>query len=216
MKNKRIHRIKTIGSGISIIVFPLMLLAGFLLHPNLLSLERVTAASAQTAEFHHNFIFHFGHLLVLGAVLPVIVSLLKFMGMTRGKGEWYGFIGGVMAVFGAVILAIDKGALTLVLTAFDTLPEEQFALIGPALQVLLDRAGWLFIVWLLPFLPVGAAVQAIGLRKEGLISGLQAWLIIPGLLLLNNPDIEIISTAGAVLMCAGYIPLGIRVLRGEI
>ena len=44
----------------------------------------------------------------------------------------------------------------------------------------------------------------------------QAAVIIVGLLLLINPDIEIISTVGAVLMCIGYIPLGIRELRGEL
>lgn len=63
--------------------------------------------------------------------------------------------------------------------------------------------------------PLGAALQAIGLYRERIIARWQAWLIIPGLLLLNNPDIEIISTLGAVLMCIGYIPLGARLLRRE-
>jgi len=37
-----IARAKRIGAGASFIAFPLMLLAGFSLHPNLLSLARVT------------------------------------------------------------------------------------------------------------------------------------------------------------------------------
>lgn len=37
-----------------------------------------------------------------------------------------------------------------------------------------------------------------------------------GLLLLNNPDIEIISAVGAVLMMLGYIPLGIKTLQTGI
>jgi hypothetical protein len=37
--------------------------------------------------------------------------------------------------------------------------------------------------------------------------------MIIGLLLLNNPDIELISCVGAALMITGYVPLGIRVLK---
>tara|TARA_R110000787_G_scaffold98621_1_gene202648 strand:+ start:929 stop:1150 length:222 start_codon:yes stop_codon:yes gene_type:complete len=37
--------------------------------------------------------------------------------------------------------------------------------------------------------------------------------IIFGLLLLIGPDIEIISSAGALLMCLGLIPDGIREMR---
>ena len=37
-----------------------------------------------------------------------------------------------------------------------------------------------------------------------------------GLLLLNNPDIEIISAVGAVLMMLGYLPLGIKTLQTGI
>ena len=36
-----------------------------------------------------------------------------------------------------------------------------------------------------------------------------------GLLLLNNPDIELISVAGALLMCVGYIPWGVKLLNAE-
>jgi hypothetical protein len=41
---------------------------------------------------------------------------------------------------------------------------------------------------------------------------LQGVCIIVGLLLLNNPDIELISATGALLMCAGYIPWGLKIL----
>lgn len=35
--------------------------------------------------------------------------------------------------------------------------------------------------------------------------------MIVGLLLLNNPDIELISTIGTLLMCFGYFPIGIKI-----
>jgi hypothetical protein len=84
----------------------------------------------------------------------------------------------------------------------------------PALQTLLDKAGWLWIVWLFLLLQIGFILQTIGLIKEKLVPKWQGVFIIVGLLLLINPDIEIISTAGAILMCIGFIPIGIRELNG--
>ncbi|NNC66152.1 MAG: hypothetical protein HKN84_15315 [Gammaproteobacteria bacterium] len=211
-----LDRMKRLGTGISFIVFPLMLLAGFSLHPNLLSLDRVTDAAQLAEEFRGSFWFHFGHLLVLFAVPLIIVAGVRCMQLATGRGEWLGFVGGVIGIFGAFVLAVDKGALTLVLTAFDTLPPSEFELIYPALQTLLDRAGWLWLVWLLPLLPFGYALLAVALARAGVIGNTQTVLIVTGLLLLINPDIEVISTVGAVLMCAGYIPLGIRELQGKL
>jgi hypothetical protein len=136
------------------------------------------------------------------------------MSVLQSRGAWLGFIGGVLGVFGAFMLAVDKGALCLVLTAFQTLPEGQFNNTIPALQTLLDKAGWLWIVWLFLLLQIGFVLQTIGLIKEKLIPKWQGVFIIVGLLLLINPDIEIISTAGAILMCIGFIPIGIRELNG--
>jgi hypothetical protein len=78
---------------------------------------------------------------------------------------------------------------------------------------MVNKAGLLWVVWLLPLLPIGASIQAFGLMKEQLISKWQGICIILGLLLLNNPDIELISSVGAFLMCIGYIPLGLKMLR---
>ena len=132
------------------------------------------------------------------------------------RGQWAIFIGGVLGLFGAFVLAVDKGALTLVLTAFDSLPDAEFDQIGPALQVLLDRGGWLWFVQLLILLPVGFALQAVGLAQAKVIGKGAAGVIVIGLLLLLAGDIEIITAIGAALMCVGYIPMGVRELRGEL
>jgi len=193
-----------------------MLLLGFILHPNIFSFDIITNATEWAEEWHGNFLFHFGHLLVLFAVPLIIVTSIYFMSLLKRNGIWYGFIGGVLGVFGAFMLAVDKGALTLVLTAFQTLSDEQFINILPALQSLLDKAGWLWITWMFLFLPIGFILQTIGLIKEKIIPKWQGMCIIIGLLLLINPDIEIISTVGAALMCIGFIPMGIRELKGTL
>jgi hypothetical protein len=138
------------------------------------------------------------------------------MNVLQGKGKQLGFWGGIIGLFGAFILAVDKGALCLVLSAFDTLPEAQFQEFVPFLSVIVNKAGLLWVVWLLPLLPIGAAIQAFGLMKEQIISKWQGVSIIAGLLLLNNPDIELISSVGAFLMCIGYIPWGVKLLRVEL
>lgn len=212
----KIETIKKKSVGISIIVFPIMLLTGFLMHPHLLRLEPLETVEQLVGRFHHQAIYHIGHLIVMFAVPVIIISNIGIMNTLKGNGRQFGFWGGILAVFGAFILAVDKGALCLVLSAFDTLPEDQFRDFVPYLSVIVNKAGLLLVVWLLPLLPIGAAIQAFGLMREKFISKWQGICIVTGLLLLNNPDIELISTMGAILMCTGYIPWGVRILRGRM
>ena len=212
----KIEEIKKKGFAISLIAFPVMLLAGFLMHPHLLKLEALQTVDQLVGRFHKQPVYHIGHLIVMFSVPVIMIALISFMNILQGKGKQSGFWGGVIGLFGAFILAVDKGALCLVLSAFDTLPENQFQEFVPYLSVIVNKAGMLWVVWLLPLLPLGASIQAFGLMKEGFISRWQGSCIVAGLLLLNNPDIEFISTIGALLMCAGYIPLGIRIFQGRM
>jgi hypothetical protein len=59
----------------------------------------------------------------------------------------------------------------------------------------------------------GGVLQAIGLMKENIIKKWQGILIIVGLLMLLNPDIELISSIGSALMCIAYIPWGINEIK---
>ncbi|MHC1778854.1 MAG: hypothetical protein AB9922_01285 [Bacteroidales bacterium] len=212
----KIEIIKKRSFGISLILFPIMLLTGFMMHPDLLKLEALQTVEQLVLRFHNEPMYHIGHLIVMFAVPVIMIALLNFMQVLNGEGKQFGFWGGIIGLFGAFILAVDKGALCLVLSAFDTLPETQFQEFVPFLSVIVNKSGLLWVVWLLPLLPVGAAIQAIGLMKEKFISKWQGISVIIGLLLLNNPDIELISSVGATFMCAGYIPWGVRILRGRM
>lgn len=212
----KIETIKKKGFALSIIAFPIMLLTGFLMHPHLLKLEALQTVDQLVGRFHNQPIYHIGHLIVMFTVPIIITAKISIMNVLQGKGKLLGFWGGIIAVFGAFILAVDKGALCLVLSAFDTLPEAEFREFVPFLSVIVNKAGLLWVVWLLPLLPLGAAIQAFGLMKERFISKWQGICIVVGLLLLNNPDIEFISSIGALLMCAGYIPWGVRILQGRM
>lgn len=211
----KIETIKKKGFAISIIAFPLMLLAGFLMHPNLLRLEPLQTVEQLVGRFHRQPMYHIGHFIVMFSVPVIMTMLYGTMNILQGKGKLLGFWGGIIGLFGAFILAVDKGALCLVLSAFDTLPEAQFQEFVPFLGVIVNKAGLLWVVWLLPLLPIGAAIQAFGLMKEQFIGKWNGICIVLGLLLLNNPDIELISSVGAFLMCLGYIPWGVKMLRLE-
>jgi hypothetical protein len=212
----KIETIKRKSFGISIIVFPVMLLTGFVMHPHLLKPQSLQTVEQLAGRFHNQPLYHIGHLIVMFSVPVIMIALFNFMKVLQGEGRQYGFWGGVIGLFGAFILAVDKGALCLVLSAFDTLPENKFREFVPFLTVIVNKAGLLWVVWLLPLLPAGAAIQAIGLVKEKFISKWQGILIVAGLLLLNNPDIELISSAGALMMCAGYFAWGVRLLAGRM
>ncbi len=208
-----IENIKKKSFALSIIVYPVMLFIGFATHPNLLAMEPLQTVEQLVSRFHNNPMYHIGHLIVTFSVPVIIVYFIGVMNLLQGKGKALGFWGCVIGVFGAFILAVDKGALCLTMSAFDTLPEDQFQAFIPYLRVIVSKEGLLFIVWLLFALVIGGIVQVIGLMKENVIQRWQGIFIIAGLVLLLNPDIELISSVGSALMCIAYIPWGIKELK---
>ena len=192
--------------------FRSLLLIGFATHPNILSFrDGHRLCTTGRLEWRGSFMFHFGHLIVMLAVPAIIVACIRLMAMLDGPRAWYGFIGGILGLFGAFMLAVDKGALTFVLTAFRELPQNDFEASTPAIQAIFERGGWLWITWGFATLPIGFIVLAVGLIRQGAVPTWQGICMIFGLLLLLNPDIEIISSAGALLMCLGFIPVGARI-----
>ena len=210
------EQVKTKGLAFSLMLFPIMLLVGFLMHPHLEQMKMIFTAQDLVERFHNNSYYHIGHLIVMFSVPFIIVSMIGIMNGLQSSGKNWGFWGCIIGVFGAFILAVDKGALCLVLSAFDSLPERDFITISPFLQVIVDKAGLLKVCYLLPLLPLGAIIQGVGLIKEKCIKKWQGILMIVGLLLLNNPDIELISTIGTLFMCFGYFPIGIKALHNTL
>lgn len=174
----KIETIKSKGFAVAVILFPLMLLAGFLMHPDLLEMKMLYTAQDLVDRFHCNQLYHIGHFIVMMAVPLIIVAMVGIMNMVQGKGRKYAFWGGIIGIFGVFILAIDKGALCLVLSAFDTIPESHFQGLIPYLDVIVKKAGLLWIVYFLPLLPLGAVIQTIGLIKEKVVHKWQGTLII--------------------------------------
>ena len=86
MNNQRLKEVKRVGSGLALIVFPLIFIVLFATHPNLFNISMVTDVNVRIEEFHGNDFLHFMHFVMLLCVPILIVVALKLMGLLKGRG----------------------------------------------------------------------------------------------------------------------------------
>ncbi|HSB00058.1 MAG TPA: hypothetical protein VLE49_05370, partial [Anaerolineales bacterium] len=141
-ENIFLNQVKQIGVGLTFIIFPLLFIFAFAVHPGLLQ-PRLLSPEEIILRAHGNGLLQFGHVLVTLSTALLIVVALHFMKLLEhSTGAWAGFIGAAIAILGAIILAADKGALYLTMSAFDTLPENVFAQIMPGVLAMFTKQGW--------------------------------------------------------------------------
>ena len=212
-QNSRINNTKRIGIGLTFIIFPLIFVFAFASHPNLLNPKMLEPAEL-IQRAHNNFLLHFGHALVTLCTGLLIVAALHFMNILKNThNELWGFSGGIIAILGALILAVDKGALCLTMSALDTLPENEFVKMMPGLLTMFGKQGWLILIWGIILLPIGFIIQTIGLLKTNSIAKWQSILFLIAMLFIGTPDgVEIINLTAAILMAIALIPYGYKLL----
>jgi hypothetical protein len=212
-ENIFLNQIKQIGIGLAFIIFPILFVFAFAVHPELLS-PHMLSPEEMILRAHGNGLLQFGHVLVTLSTGLLIVVALHFMKLLdRSSGAWAGFIGAAIAILGAIILAADKGALCLTMSAFDTLPEKVFEQIMPGILAMFTKQGWLVLLWGIVFLPIGFAIQAIALLKTNTFPRWQSILFLIGVLLVGIPDgLEIINLSASILMAIAFIPYGIQII----
>lgn len=218
MDSERVRSLKRTGTGLAFVIWPFMAMLAYAVHPNLLSLEVGGAISQKISEFHRNGLLHFGHFVMLLGVPLLFVIAAKLMGMLTGKGAWLGLTGGVTGCLGALILAVDKTALCLVPSAFDTLPEAQYSAMIPGLEALFAFKGWLAILWFLPLLAVGFLILGLGLYVARAIPRWQSSALVVSMLVTavsSALDIDIIGIAATVILALAFVPLGVAIMRGR-
>ena len=213
LTNQILNKVKQTGVSLSLFLYPLFAGFAFAVHPNLLSLEIGYEVQKKIDEFHGNTLLHFGHFLMLLGALLLIVIALHFMNKMENSKPWLGWIGGVLAIFGAVILAVDKSALCLVPSALDMLPEAQFQQMQPGIEAIFHYQGWLWVLNLLPILPVGFILQGIGLVSSKVIDRKMAVPILIGSILMANPDIDIIGLVATAFLAVGFYPYAIQLVK---
>ncbi len=204
---------KRVGTGLAFIIFPLVFIFAFAVHPGLLN-PHPLGPEELILRARNDSLLQFGHALVTLNTGLLVVAALHFMKLLdRGAGAWAGFVGGVLAVLGALMLAADKGALCLTMSALDTLPDGDFAEMMPGLLAMFSKEGWLVLLWGILLLPVGFAIQAVALLTCRALPRWQSVLFLIGVLLVATPDgVEIVNLSASILLAAAFVPYGIRMV----
>lgn len=215
--NILLNQIEQIGVGLAFIIFPLVFVFAFAVHPRLLR-PRLLGPEELVHRAHKNGLLQFGHVLVTVNTGLLIVVALHFMkNLDQSTGAWAGFAGAVIAILGAVFLAADKGALCLTMSAFDTLPENEFNQMLPGVMVMFTKKGWLKLLWGILLLPIGFTIQAIALLTTNTLPPWQSILFMVGALLVGTPDgLEIINLSASILLAISFVPYGIRIIASVL
>ncbi len=206
-----------VGTGAAFILFPLIFVFAFSLHPGLLR-PRLLKPEEIIRRARRNQWLQIGHVLVLLCTALLIVVATHFLTiLSQGSAALAGLIGGVLAALGAVILAADKGAFCLTMSALDTLPEEKFSPMMPGLMAIFSKKGWMKLTWGIVLLPVGFAILAVGLLQVNALPRWQSALFLIGVLLVAIPDgMEIINLSASMLMAISMVPYGIQLIANAL
>lgn len=209
-----LSQLQQIGAGVAFVVFPLVFVFAFAVHPRLLK-PCLLGSEAIMLRARRRKRLHLGHGLVLLNTALLVVASLHFMRiLSSGRGAWAGFAGAIPAVLGAIILAADKGALCLTMSALDKVSDEEFSAMRPGLLAMFSKKGWMILLWGIILLPAGFAIQTVGLLQAQALSGWQSILFLVGVLFVGTPDgMEIINLSASVLMALAMVPYGIRLIE---
>lgn len=207
---------KRIVTGLAFVVFPIVFVFAFSVHPGLLN-PHVLSPSELIFRARGADVLQFGHALVtLNTALLVVVALHLMHLLDHTSGAWWGAVGGALAVVGSLALAADKGALCLTMSALNGLSDAEFTNMMPGLLAMFAKQGWLVLLWGIVLLPVGFALQAIGLLRTKSLPRWQSMLLLVGSLLIATPDgVEIVNLTASDLLAIAFVPYGIQLIRGE-
>ena len=208
-----LEQAKRVGTGLAFILFPLVFVFAFAVHPDLLQ-PRLLGPEELALRAHGNQLLQFAHALVtLNTGLLVVTALHLMSVLERCSSGWSGWVGGAIAIVGALALAADKGALCLTMSALDTLPESVFAQTLPGVLAMFMKQGWLVLLWGIVGLTIGFAIQAVALLKARAWPRWQGGLFLIGVLLIGIPDgLEIVNLSAAVLMAVALVPYGLQII----
>ena len=211
-----LESIKRIGTGLSFIIFPLVFVYAFAGHPNMFNFHFL-GPEELILRARGNSGLHFGHALVTLNTGLLVVAALHFMKLLdQSSSAWVGYIGGVLAIFGSLMLAADKGALCLTMSALETLSDSEFSSMMPGLITMFSKEGWLILIWGLLFLPIGFTIQAIALLKSKVIPRWQGVLFLIGILFIGTPDgVELINLTAAIIMSIAFVPYGFQMIKNK-
>lgn len=208
---------KRIGTGLSFVIFPIVFVFAFSVHPGLLH-PHLLGPSELILRARGAPLLQLGHALVMLDTALLVVVALHFMKLLdHSSGAWAGLLGAALAVTGSLALAADKGALCFTMSALDEISDTEFTRMMPGLLAIFSKRGWLTLLWGVLLLPVGFGIQAIALLKSKSLTLWQSLLFLIGVLLIGTPDgVEVVNLTASVLLTIAFVPYGIQIIRGDI
>ena len=215
-RNASLRRVKRVGTGLCFIIFPLVFVFAFSTHPGLLH-PHLLGPEGLILRAHNAGLLQFGHALVtLNTALLVVIAVHFMRLLDRTSWAWAGLVGGAVGILGAIVLAADKGALCLTMSALDTVPASTFAAMMPGLLAMFSHKGWMVLLWGITLLPLGFAILAVALFKTRALPRWQSALFLAGVLFVGFPDgAEIVNLTASILMAAALVPYGMRMLERQ-
>jgi hypothetical protein len=212
-RNASLQQVMRVGTGLSFMVFPLVFIFAFAVHPGLLH-PQLLPPEGLISRAHNAGLLQFGHVLVtLNTALLVVIAMHFLRLLERTSWAWVGLVGAAAGILGAIILAADKGALCLTMTALDTVPAGTYALMTPGLVAMFSLKGYMALLWGMLLLPLGFAILAVALLKTRTLPRWQSALFLAGVLFVGFPDgAEIVNLTASILMAAALVPYGMQVL----
>lgn len=132
-ENKLLKSTRRIGTGLAFVIFPIVFVFAFSVHPGLLH-PHLLGPSEVIGRARGAGLLQLGHALVtLNTALLVVVALHFMKLVDHSSGALAGFLGGSLAILGSLALAADKGALCLTMSALDGLSDAEFTGMMPGL-----------------------------------------------------------------------------------
>lgn len=223
MKNQKAVTLLKKISGISLILFPLLLMVAFGMHyDNLSDFFRfeLRYEPNSTQGFmntltgpNHDRLYTNPHLLAYLSVPFLMISGLYCGYVLVKQKPWYAISGALMTLVGGVFLS-GVFASWLSFAAVGNLAPDQIAGAIPALEALTEMQGPLaFMTYMSALSLVGLIVLAAGLYASQIVPKWSASLIFIGnLLILVFMDLDNWMFIGALLILIGSLPLSLPLL----
>jgi len=214
MLGRRLEGVKRVGTGLAFVLFPLLFVFAFAVHPGLLNPHQLSPEEV-ILRAYQNPLLAFGHVLVLFDAAILVVVTLRFMKLLESSSlAWTGLVGAALNVLGTILLGAEKGAESLTISALNSLPPNQFAQMMPGLVAIFSHEGWMFLVDGVVLIAVGFSIQAIGMLKTNVIPRWQSALLLMSIWMLGWPDgEEIIALTGSILLSVALVPYGIQIIK---
>lgn len=226
MKNQKTIKTMQVIGGISLILFPLILMVAFAAHFQSISeffvfkfkYEQVPVENTVTMLMGPYAMRNFtgSHLIAYFSVPLMIFASLALGYVLFGRKPWFALIGTLTTLVGSVFIS-GVFAAWLSFAAIGNMPVNQFDGAVSALKELTAMQGPLAMTTYLSILSLlGFLVLAVGLFQSRIVPKWSASLIFIGnLMIIVFMDLDNLMFIGAFLMLLGFLPISWRLLKNE-